>query len=157
MQTVSMTNEQGMKTTGKSTLSWNYAPMLQAMKQARSQCYIPRKHPKINRQLRRLEVTLSHTKQTSATRSNRNKTRFSPSDSLILRLAQAHRAKGPKSLQPRASSLQPLELLIANEFQSQNAAFSRPARFPRHPRAPQLRTPGIAAQSASSNVHWRPK
>ncbi len=45
--------------------------MLQAMKHAPTQCYIPRKHAQLNRQPRRLEITLSRTKQSLATQFNR--------------------------------------------------------------------------------------
>jgi hypothetical protein len=71
MQAESTTNERGTRPRGKNTPSWNHAPMLQAMKQTHSQCYIPRKHAQINRQPRRLEFTLSHTKQTHAAQINR--------------------------------------------------------------------------------------
>jgi FKBP-type peptidyl-prolyl cis-trans isomerase FklB len=71
MQAESTTNERDIKPRGKNTPPCNYAPMLQAMKQAHSQCYIPRKHAQINRQPRRLEFTLSHTKQTAAPQINR--------------------------------------------------------------------------------------
>ena len=73
-----------------------------------------------NRYNKLLESPATHTKQTTAPRSNRYKNRFSPphSFSLIRRLASAHLAKRPKSLQPQASSLQPLALLIANEMRS---------------------------------------
>jgi hypothetical protein len=71
MQAESTTNERGTRPRGKNMPSWNHAPMLQAVKQVHSQCYIARKHAQINRQPRRLEFTLSHTKQTPAAQINR--------------------------------------------------------------------------------------
>ncbi len=75
MQIESTTNEQETKPSGERTPRGNYAPMLQAMKLAQSQRYIPRKHAQINRQPRRLEFTVSRTKQTCAPPINRQQMR----------------------------------------------------------------------------------
>ena len=71
MQTEPTTNEQGIRPRGKTAPSENCLPMLQAMKHIQPRCYIPRKHTKINRQSRRLEITITPTKQTPAPQINR--------------------------------------------------------------------------------------
>jgi len=129
-----------------------------------------------NRYNKLLESPVTRTKQTIALRSNRYRfaifaAPISPQNrrsrlaagtvALALNLAATMRARAAlianemrSPAHATNSQRATYDFLIANEFQLQNALFTRPARLPRTLRS---RAQRIATRSASSNVPWRLK